>query len=65
MTMSAGNMIASGQRRTIRILGEIENPSQLDGFVVKSHNGAVYLRDIAKVTFKEEDKTTYAREFGS
>ncbi|MEW7280902.1 efflux RND transporter permease subunit [Aquimarina sp. 2201CG1-2-11] len=64
MTMSAGNMIASGQRRTIRILGEIERPSQLDGFVVKAQNGAVYLRDIAKVTFKEEDKTTYAREFG-
>ncbi len=64
MTMSAGNMIASGQRRTIRILGEIDNPSALDGFVVKSQNGAVYLRDIAKVTFKEEDKTTYAREYG-
>ncbi|EZH71430.1 copper transporter [Aquimarina atlantica] len=64
MTMSAGNMIASGQRRTIRILGEIERPSQLDDFVVKSQNGAVYLRDIAKVSFKEEDKTTYAREFG-
>ncbi|WP_062056758.1 efflux RND transporter permease subunit [Aquimarina longa] len=64
MTMSAGNMIASGQRRTIRILGEIERPSQLDQFVVKSLNGAVYLRDIAEVTFKEEDKTTYAREYG-
>jgi multidrug efflux pump subunit AcrB len=64
MTMSAGNMIASGQRRTIRILGEIDRPSELDGFVVKSQDGAVYLRDIAKVTFKEEDKTTYAREYG-
>lgn len=64
MTMSAGNMIASGQRRTIRILGEIDHPSQLDDFVVKSQGGAVYLRDIAKVSFKEEDKTTYAREFG-
>ncbi|MBP2832607.1 efflux RND transporter permease subunit [Aquimarina sp. U1-2] len=64
MTMSAGNMITSGQRRTIRILGEIQRPSELDDFVVKSQNGAVYLRDIADVTFKEEDKTTYAREFG-
>jgi len=64
MTMSAGNMISSGQRRTIRILGEIDRPSELDEFVVKSQNGAVYLRDIAKVTFKEEDKTTYAREYG-
>ncbi len=64
VTMSAGNMITSGQRRTIRILGEVDRPSQLDDFVVKSQDGAVYLRDIAKVTFKEEDHTTYAREFG-
>nr|WP_299341858.1 efflux RND transporter permease subunit [Allomuricauda sp.] len=64
MTMSAGNLITSGQRRTIRITGEIEKPSELEDFVVKSENGAVYLRDIAKVTFSEEDKTTYAREMG-
>ncbi|GAA4273822.1 efflux RND transporter permease subunit [Aquimarina gracilis] len=64
VTMSAGNMITSGQRRTIRILGEIDRPTELDDFVVKSQDGAVYLRDIAEVTFKEEDKTTYAREFG-
>ncbi len=63
-TMSAGNLITSGQRRTIRILGEVENPKELDNFVVKSQNGAVYLRDIAKVEFKEKEKTTYAREFG-
>jgi multidrug efflux pump subunit AcrB len=65
MTMSAGNLITSGQRRTIRILGEVEEPSELENFVVKSENGAVYLRDIATVSFTEEDKTTYAREHGS
>jgi len=65
MTMSAGNMKASGQRRTIRILGEIEEPAQLKNFVVKSEKGkAVYLKDIAEVSFTEEDKTTYAREWG-
>lgn len=64
MTMAAGNLITSGQRRTIRILGEIEKPSELENFIVKSQNGAVYLRDIANVTFKEEDKTTFAREWG-
>jgi multidrug efflux pump len=65
MTVSAGNLISSGQRRTIRILGEIEDPSELKSFVVKTENGfAVYLRDIADVRFEEEDKTTYAREFG-
>ena len=64
VTMSAGNMISSGQRRTIRILGEIAQPKQLEDFVVKSQEGAVYLRDIATITFEEEDKTTYARESG-
>jgi multidrug efflux pump subunit AcrB len=64
VTMSAGNLISNGQRRTIRILGEIENPSELENFVVKTQGGAIYLKDIAKVTFKDVDKTTYAREFG-
>ena len=40
LTMSAGNFIASGQRRTIRILGEIENPKQLENFVIKSENNS-------------------------
>ncbi len=65
VTMSAGNLIASGQRRTIRILGEIDSPKELENFVVKSEDGnAIYLKDVATVTFKEEDKTTFAREFG-
>ncbi len=65
VTMSAGNLIASGQRRTIRILGEIDTPSELENFVVKSENGdAIYLKDIASISFKEKDKTTYARENG-
>ncbi|APY10745.1 copper transporter [Seonamhaeicola sp. S2-3] len=65
MTLSAGNLIASGQRRTIRVIGEIETPEELENFVVKSeHNNPIYLKDVAKVSFKEEDRTTYAREFG-
>ncbi|HMB63587.1 MAG TPA: efflux RND transporter permease subunit [Eudoraea sp.] len=63
-TMSAGNIKTSEQRRTIRVLGEIEKPEELNDFVVKSENGAVYLKDIATVSFDEEEKTTYAREFG-
>jgi len=65
MTMSAGNLITSGQRRTIRILGEIDKPSDLNDFVVKSENGkSIYLKDVAQVSFKEKDRTTYAREYG-
>tara|TARA_R110002012_G_scaffold291564_1_gene486124 strand:+ start:145866 stop:149330 length:3465 start_codon:yes stop_codon:yes gene_type:complete len=65
ITMSAGNLKTSGQRRTIRILGEIDSPDQLENFVVKAEKGkAIYLKDVATVTFHEEDKTTFAREFG-
>ncbi|WP_064966696.1 efflux RND transporter permease subunit [Tenacibaculum ovolyticum] len=65
MTMSAGNLISSGQRRTIRIIGEINTPSELGNFVVKAEKGnSIYLKDVAEVSFKDKDKTTYAREFG-
>ena len=65
VTSSAGNLIASGQRRTIRILGEIEDPKELDNFVIKSERGnPIYLKDIATVTFREKDKTTFARKEG-
>src|SRR5690606_21922251 len=65
VTMSAGNVKASGQRRTIRILGEINTPSELENFVVKSENDSpIYLKDVATVRFQEEDKTTFAREYG-
>jgi len=65
VTMSAGNLITGGQRRTIRVLGEIESPSELENFVVKSENdNPIYLKDVATVSFKEKDRTTYARDFG-
>jgi len=64
-TMSAGNLITSGQRRTIRILGEIESPEALNDFVIKNERGnPIYLSDVATVSFKDKDKTTFARENG-
>ncbi len=65
VTMSAGNFITSGQRRTIRVLGEIEKPSDLENFVIKAEKGnPIYLKNIANITFKDKEKTTYARDFG-
>ena len=43
LTMSAGNLITSGQRRTIRIIGEIDKPEDLENFVVKSEKEQSYL----------------------
>ena len=59
MTMSAGNLIASGRRRS---LVRIDDPRALSDFVVKTQGGVV-VSDIASVNFKEKT-TTYAREFG-
>ena len=65
VTMSAGNFITSGQRRTVRIIGEIEKPIALEDFVIKSEfNNPIYLKDVATVAFKDKEKTTYAREKG-
>lgn len=63
-TVSAGSVIANGQRRNIRVIGEIQRPQDLEDFVIKNENGAIYLKDIAQVRFKDQDATTHAREFG-
>lgn len=65
MTLSGGNLISQGSRNNIRIVGEIKDPKELENVIVKSFGGAVYLKDIAKVSFKEKEKTTYAREKGT
>ncbi len=64
-TVSAGNLIASGQRRTVRVIGEISSPQELENFVIKAEDeNPIYLKDISTVTFKGKDKTTYARKYG-
>ena len=62
-TIAAGNIVSDGQRRTLRIIGEIENPNDLKNFVVKNEFGPVYLNDVAEINFKESEKKSYAREF--
>ena len=63
-TISAGNIIEGGQRRSMRIIGEVEDPKELKKIVVKSEKGATYLGDIANITFEEKDVTSYARSYG-
>jgi multidrug efflux pump subunit AcrB len=63
-TISSGNIVSGGQRRNIRLIGEIENPEELKNFVVKTDKGPVYLRDISEISFKEKETTSFARSFG-
>lgn len=63
VTISGGNLIQNGTQRNIRVLGEIEDPQDLQNVVVKNDGGRILLRDIAKVNFREKDRTTFAREY--
>ena len=63
-TISAGNVITDGLRKNIRVLGEIQDPKELNNIVVKRDGGNIFLKDIATVRFKEKDPTTFAREYG-
>ncbi len=62
VTISGGNVLTNGQRRTIRILGEFNDPKQLAGIVVKNEEQSiVYLGDIARIEFAYKEKESYAR----
>ncbi|MBW8360178.1 MAG: efflux RND transporter permease subunit [Weeksellaceae bacterium] len=61
VTISGGNLVTDGNRTNVRIKGQISSPDDLNSFVVTP---GIRIRDIAKVEFKEKEKTTYARESG-
>ncbi|HEA29448.1 MAG TPA: efflux RND transporter permease subunit [Leeuwenhoekiella sp.] len=63
-TISAGNVIVNGQRKNIRVIGEIQNPNELRNVVVKRDGGNIFLKDLATINFREKDPTTFARESG-
>ncbi|MFM7854496.1 MAG: efflux RND transporter permease subunit, partial [Flammeovirgaceae bacterium] len=62
VTLSGGNVLDGGVRRTIRVLGEFSDPKQLESIVVKNEKGnIVYLRDVATVEFDYVDAVSFAR----
>ena len=63
-TLSAGSIEGDGLRKNLRVLGEINNPEDLNDFVIKTQKGVVYLRDISKISFQEKEKNSYARSNG-
>ncbi|MFA9290700.1 MAG: efflux RND transporter permease subunit [Solirubrobacteraceae bacterium] len=62
-TVSGGNITESSAQKNIRIIGEIKNYEEIANIIVKKQDGVIYLRDIATVTFKEKERTTFARTF--
>ncbi len=64
MTISGGDLLENGLRRNVRIIGEFKSADEIADIIIKQENEEiVYLRDIATVTFKEQEKQSYAREF--
>ena len=64
ITISGGDLLENGIRRNVRIVGEFKSAKEIEDIVIKQEFGnIVYLRDVANVSFKEQEKTSYAREF--
>lgn len=63
-TVSGGGVSTNGIKKNIRVIGEIDKPSELENIIVKKQDGNVYLRDIATIAFKEKERTTFARSYG-
>jgi len=64
MTVSGGDLLENGIRRNVRIIGEFKSAKEIEDIIVKQENDdIVYLRDIANVSFREQEKQSYAREF--
>ncbi|HRZ74386.1 MAG TPA: efflux RND transporter permease subunit, partial [Flavobacterium sp.] len=57
-TVSGGSVSTNGIKKNIRVIGEINKPSDLENIIVKKQDGNVYLRDIATIEFKEKERTT-------
>lgn len=63
-TISGGHIKSNEIEKNLRIVGEIENPEELNDIVIKHDDGVVFLRDIATITFQQKETTTLAREDG-
>ena len=64
ITMSGGELLENNIKRNVRIVGEFKNAKEIGDIIIKQEEGnIVYLRDIAEVRFKGEDRQSYAREF--
>ncbi|MGM0478356.1 MAG: efflux RND transporter permease subunit [Bacteroidota bacterium] len=65
-TISGGEILMNGMRKTIMIDGEFENAQELEEIIVKQRDyKPVKLKNIADVYFGDGDTTSYAREFGA
>lgn len=62
VTLSGGNILDDGLRRTISIIGEFNSPEEMLEIIIKHEKGnIVYLKDVAQINFDYKEKESYAR----
>lgn len=62
INLAGGNIDIGRLERTLRVVGEFDEVDQIGDIIVKGADGAaVYLRDIAEVTFGNADRESFAR----
>ncbi|MCD6597540.1 MAG: efflux RND transporter permease subunit [Bacteroidales bacterium] len=62
ISMSGGEIIQGNYQRSIRILGEFKNVTEIENVIIKMDKGQiVYLKDVADVIYGFKDPTNFAR----
>ncbi|MBU6325063.1 MAG: efflux RND transporter permease subunit, partial [Bacteroidetes bacterium] len=60
--IAGGNIDVANMKRSLSVVGEFKNPSEVQNIVIRAQSGAtVYLRDIADVQDAFKEKESYAR----
>jgi len=64
LTVSGGDLLVGDFRRSVRVLGEFSSMQDIENLIIKQENfNTIYLKDIATVSFVEEEAESYAREY--
>lgn len=62
VTISGGNILTEGFRRSIRVVGEFTDVREMDDIIIKDENQeTVYLKDVAEIKFAFKEAESYAR----
>jgi multidrug efflux pump len=61
-----GEIFIGGTKHSVKIDAELKTPEEIADIIVKQEDGEdeIFLKDVANVSFGDEDTTSYAREFG-
>ncbi|MEN7548237.1 efflux RND transporter permease subunit [Rapidithrix thailandica] len=62
ITMSGGDILTNGYRRSLRVFGEFQNVEEIKNIVVKSEEqNTIYLKDVAEVVDSYVERESFAR----